>query len=119
MGSDSRRIFVPRAPRFVLETPVSIELSEGTIKGQSVNVSESGMAAIFEELMDVWAKGPLHAEVGDSHITLNVRVARANGREAGLTFLIAGDDDREAIQKLIDCAIEKGAPPYGDMPPRP
>jgi hypothetical protein len=69
--------------------------------------------------MDVWATGCLHAAVGDSHVELNVRVARADGREAGLTFRIANDDDREAIQKLIDYAIEKGAPPCGDMPPRP
>jgi hypothetical protein len=44
-------------------------------------------------------------------------VARADGREAGLNFQIADDDDRLAVQKLIAYAIQMGAPPYGDMPP--
>jgi hypothetical protein len=119
MVSDSRRIFVPRAPRFVLKTSIYIQFPEGTVKGRSINVSDSGMAAVFEQRMDMWATGRLDAAVGDSHVKLNVRVARADGREAALTYRIANDDDRIAIQKLIDYAIQTGAPPYGDMPTEP
>jgi len=119
MGSDSKRIFVPRASRFVLKTSIYIQFPEGTIKGRSINVSESGMAAVFQQSMDMWAKGRLYAAVVDSHVNLNVRVSRADGREAGLNYQIATDNDRIAVQKLIDYAIEMGAPPYGDMPPEP
>lgn len=117
MGSDPQGIFVPRAPRFVLKTPVVLEFPDDTVKGHSINVSESGMAATFAQRMDLWAKGSLSVAVGDSDISLNVRVARADGREAGLNFQIASEADRLAVQKLIAYAIQMGAPPHGDMPP--
>jgi hypothetical protein len=119
MGSDSQRTFYARAARFDLKTPLLFRLPEGIVKGRSINVSETGMLAVFEQRMDLWATGRLSTATEDSHVDLDVRVARADGREAGLNFQIASEDDRIAIQKLIAYAILKGAPPYGDMPPEP
>ncbi len=118
MGSDTKGILHPRAPRFELRVPIVIQLPEGMVKGRSLNISESGMGAVFDDHLDVWLAGRLFVMIEDLHLSINVRVARVQDREAGLTFQVATDGDRITIQKLIEHAIATGAPPYGDAPPQ-
>jgi hypothetical protein len=119
MGSAPKALLYPRAPRFNLRTPITLRLPDGMVKGRSLNVSESGMLAVFDVPLDIWITGRLFVVIADLHIGLNARVARAEGRETGLTFQIADEADRIAIRSMIEYAIQTGAPPYGDMPPTP
>jgi PilZ domain len=105
MGSDAN-VFPPRAPRFDLRTPVVLLLPQGIVKGYSVNVSESGMLARFDRLVDIWAEGRLEAVIGDWDISINIRVARIEGRETGLRYNIANEGDRMTIQRLIEHASQ-------------
>jgi len=93
-----------RAPRFNLSTRVVLHLPEGNFKGHSINVSQSGMLATFDRALDVWLDGRLFALVGEDFLGINVRVARVDGRLAGLTFQVAGESDRIMIQKLLERA---------------
>jgi hypothetical protein len=103
MGSDAK-VLAPRAPRFDFRTPVVLFLPQGIMKGYSVNVSESGMLAKFDRPVDIWAEGRLSADVGEWNLSINIRVARIEGRETGLSYHIANEGDHKTIQKLIEFA---------------
>jgi hypothetical protein len=93
--------FTPRATRISLRIPVIFDFARGRARGQSVNVSESGVLAAFDRHLDIWITGRLSILVGESDVSIEARVARVNGREAALAFRGMSDKNRAAIQKLI------------------
>jgi hypothetical protein len=111
MGSDTNGL-IARAPRFRLRKPIVLHLPEGHVKGHSLDVSESGMLAVFEEPLDDWLTGRLFTLVGETSLGIEVRVARVNGREAGLTFHNISASDRATIQELLGHAGKTPLAPY-------
>jgi hypothetical protein len=107
MGSDTNGPFYSRAYRFDLKMPIFLDLPEGRVKGRSLDVSESGMLAFFEQPLDVWLTGRLSAVIGGWQISINVRVARVDGRKTGLNFLVGSRGDLVTIQKLIELAANQ------------
>jgi hypothetical protein len=103
MGSDTKGP-TPRAPRLSLSVPVVLQSSEGRVKGHSIDVSESGILVRFEQPVDYWMEGRLMAMFGESYVIINVRAMRIEGRQTGLAFLIANDDDRASVTKLLEHA---------------
>lgn len=101
MSSDAAA-FIDRAPRFVLKIPVVFDYAEGRIKGRTVNISESGMLAVFDQQLDVWLPGRILAIVGEWYIDVGVRVVRSDGRTAALAFGAMTENSRIAIQKLLE-----------------
>ena len=96
--------FIARSPRFDLELPVRFFSPEGLFVGRSVNVSESGASVRFEKSIDVWIVGDLSFLMEDHHPSIHARVARVEGREAGLSFKITSDLDRAAIRDVLAVA---------------
>jgi hypothetical protein len=96
--------FTPRAPRFDLKVPVVLYLGDRIASGHSINVSESGMLAMFDRPVEAWLTGQLSSVAGEWHLSIDVRVVRAEGRTAALVFKIVSEGDRATIQKLIDHA---------------
>jgi hypothetical protein len=101
MNSDAPG-FIDRAPRLALKTIVVFECAEGKIKGRTVNISESGMLAIFDQHLDVWLPGRIRAVVGEWFLDVRVRVVRVDGRTAALAFEGLNENSRAAIQNLVE-----------------
>src|ERR1700678_1499816 len=102
---------MPRSLRTDLNLPIRFFSEEGLITGQCLNVSESGLFAQFDRRVTVWMSGELTTSIGERHLNIKVRVARVmNGREAGLSFLIEGEDDRSTVRHLMDFAAENSRP---------
>jgi hypothetical protein len=93
--------FIPRDPRYRIKTPLVLHLPDGDWKGHSIDISESGVWAVFDQLLDVWIKGKLSAIFGEWQIDLDVRVVRTDGFEAGLVFQGLSDKDRAIIKAFI------------------
>ena len=70
------------------------------------------MLVRFEEAVEVWLTGELSISLGIQYITVPARVARVDGREAGLSFRIKSDDDRLQVKMLLDAAEEQGGTSY-------
>jgi hypothetical protein len=94
--------FTARAPRLSFRTPVGFQFEEREIKGYSVNISESGMLAVFDRQLDVLTTGRLSAAIGECHITTVARVVRIKGCEAALAFQRMNEDARALIQRFIE-----------------
>lgn len=102
---------MPRSLRTDLNLPIRFFSEDGLITGQCLNVSESGLFAQFDRRVTVWMSGELTTSIGERHLNIKVRVARVmNGREAGLTFLIDGEDDRLTVRSLLDFAAKNSRP---------
>jgi hypothetical protein len=94
--------WIDRAPRLPLKTTVFFDYAEGRVKGRTVNISESGMLAVFDRHLDVWLPGRIVAVVGEWYLDVRVRVVRVDGRTAALTFEGLTESSRAAIQKLVE-----------------
>jgi hypothetical protein len=101
MNSDAHR-FTVRAPRFTVNTPVVFHYAEGEVTGYSMNISESGLFAVFDQHLDIWLTGRLTAVIGEWHVDIRVRVVRVEGYMAAIVFQQPSDRSRAAIQKLIE-----------------
>ena len=105
-----------RAERFEVSLPVRFLADDRILAGLSVNVSETGMLARFDRPAEVWAEGLLSTMVEGNFIGLEARVARAQGTDAGLTFHLRDEKDRQAVRMLLDyamaqCGTAQGPPP--------
>lgn len=108
--------FQLRSPRLNLSFPLEF-LSEGAItRGHCLNVSESGLLGVFDVAPELWTTGDLLLHFGQSRQRIRARVARVNENEAGLSFLFAGEREREAVRALVDFAAQHtlltGLPPF-------
>ncbi len=109
MGADPASSFVERATRFDLDSSLVFESSAGKVRGRCRNVSASGMLAAFDEPLDIWLKGRVSIVAGEWHLDLKVRVVRTEGRLAGMSFQADTDEDRSAIERLLEVAQAQSA----------
>ena len=65
------------------------------------------MLAEFDRPVSVWEVGELTILLEDGYIHIGVRVARADGRKAGLAFLIEDENDRLATERLVAFAARQ------------
>jgi hypothetical protein len=96
----------PRATRFQLDALVSFAGEEGTQEGRCINVSESGLLARFDTPPELWTNGRLNLEAGEHFLSIQARVARIQGKEAGFAFLFSNDSDRAAIAILLASVLD-------------
>jgi hypothetical protein len=96
--------FTARSPRLAFNAPVVFYFDGGEVRGHSVNISESGMLAVFDAQLDGRLVGKLSAVVGEWHINIRARVVRIEGRVAAFAFRDVNETDRVAIQTLIEHA---------------
>ncbi len=90
-----------RAPRLDLSLPLQFTSREGVFAGHCLNVSASGLRAIFDRPLDLWTDGSLLLHYGDDQIVIEARVARVEENEAGLAFLLHDECEREAIRTML------------------
>ena len=108
---------VYRAKRFDLSFPLVFD-ERGTLsKGHCLNLSESGLLANFSPALDLWVMGNLLFEIAQNRVIVPARVARVDGREAGLSFSFINEAQREAVRDLVRFAEERthlrgAAPPF-------
>jgi len=105
MGS-TRHGIIARAFRLSLKTPVIFYFAGGKVRGNSVNISESGMLVEFDRTQEVWLTGRILAQIGEWRLSTSVRVARVDGRMTAFAFQGMSDIDRTRIHKLIEDANE-------------
>lgn len=95
-----------RAARFDLSFPLRFVVDSTEIAGHCLNLSESGLLAVFDEPLDLWTTGALHVEYGGQQCVVQARVARAGAYEAGLVFVYAGKSDHGCVQHLLGFAAQ-------------
>lgn len=93
-----------RPLRSELDLPVRFFSPDGLVTGHSLNVSASGMLVLFDKPVAIWMVGELTIRLEELSINIGVRVARVQGREAGLSFYIDCENDRLSIGRLIHFA---------------
>lgn len=104
-----------RAPRSDLNLPIRFFSRSGLATGYCMNVSETGMRAEFDGIIDVWLEGDISFVIEGQQLSIKARVARVDGRDAGLWFRIESDEDKLTIGKLLKLAeASKGGLPKED-----
>ena len=98
--------FIARASRLRLKTPVIFYFAGGKVRGNSVNISESGMLAEFDRVPEVWLTGRILAQIGEWRLSTNVSVIRVDGRMTAFAFREMSDMDRTRIHKVVEDATE-------------
>ena len=93
-----------RAARFDLNLPLRFFSSDGMMAGHCVNVSESGMLAVFDRPVELWLEGDLSFFIEERQFSIKARVARVNDGDTGLRFRIDSEADLLTIQKLLALA---------------
>jgi hypothetical protein len=107
-----------RASRYDLRIPLEFIGDGCIVRGNCVNISESGLVALFERPLDLWTTGEIRLHAGRHSCKISARVARVQDREAGLAFRIGSDaSDRSLllIRALIEEARDTGTtftPPF-------
>jgi PilZ domain len=99
--------FTPRAPRSGLRIPLTFHFDGGIAKGHSIDISESGVLAVFDQHLDVWVNGQLSLLVHGRPITIEARVARVDGLTAALPFRSMNVTNLTLVQNLIKQAREE------------
>lgn len=94
-----------RSARFKLDVPLFFKIGDTQQAGHTVNVSQSGLLAHFDTPLEIWEVGEISLTVGEYYLEIEARVARAEGDDHGLSFIIENDNDRVAIRILNDFAI--------------
>lgn len=74
------------------------------VTGTTINVSESGMLVRLGQALEPWVEGEIFAEVGEYYLSIGARVARVQDRDAGLSFLVETDNDRQSIEIMLEFA---------------
>jgi hypothetical protein len=77
------------------------DFPNGRAWGESVDISESGILAVFSQTLDIWLIGRLSILAGEQHIDIEARVARVDGLKAALSFRSVSDNQRATILELI------------------
>ncbi len=98
--------YLPRAERLDLSFPVEFRGDEGKIKGNCLNVSDTGMLAHFRRPLELWTEGDLWADAGVQQLLLRVRVVRCVGQEMGLAFRFRSDGERKLVQDVVAFASQ-------------
>lgn len=93
-----------RAPRLDLNLPLHFFSSDEMIPGHCVNVSASGMLAVFNLPIDLWLEGDISFFIEDQHFSIKARVIRVDGGDIGFRFHIDSDADKLTIQELLSLA---------------
>lgn len=97
---------IARASRLSLKTPVLFHFAGGKVRGESVNISESGMLAEFDRGQEVWLTGRILAQIGEWRLSIDVKVVRVDGRRTAFAFREISDIDRARIRKLVEDSNE-------------
>ena len=109
-------MFRDRAARLDLSFPLEFHADGATLRGNCLNISQSGLLAAFRDPPELWTKGSLRLHFGNRNYELTARVARVQDREAGFTFSFRNDDDRQVVRAILVFAEANthlvGLPPF-------
>ena len=93
--------FISRARRVPLIFPAVFDHDHGTAKGQTVDMSESGVLVNFNTAVEVWTTGKLSIEGRGWRLQLTARVARVNGLQAAFAFRDLDESGRASLRDLL------------------
>ena len=99
-----------RPVRFDMNVSLSFKIDDGVVEGHCVNVSASGMLAVFSREVDLFTKGEISLRVGEYFVNITARVARVLNGDHGLAFQIDNENDRKTTQVLVDYAATMHQP---------
>ncbi len=99
-----------RPARFDLNVPLSFRTEDAVEEGHCINVSATGMLAVFNQPVELFTEGELSLLVGEYFVTIRARVARVQNGDHGLAFQIDNENDRLTVQILVDFAAASHQP---------
>jgi len=95
-----------RSERFELDNPVCFAGDGCKQDGWCVNVSDSGLLAIFAKPPELWTDGQLSFVSGKHYFSINARVARLQDSNVGFAFS-ANTNDRAALSILMGSVSDR------------
>ncbi len=105
-----------RAARLNLSFPLQFRSEDGAVPGHCLNLSESGLLGVFENPLDLWSRGEILLQFGNTAGWLLAKVARVADNEAGLAFAFRGEAERDLVRLLLLEAGKRsqlvGPPPF-------
>jgi hypothetical protein len=84
--------------------PVHFRSKEGEVDGECVNISESGMLALFNPPLNLWLNGQLSIVIGECKVNITARVVRTEGLMTGFTFRTINSKNIALLRELIERA---------------
>lgn len=100
--------FQDRSLRVAVSFPVTYFADSARsiqIAGACLNISESGLLAVFNTDLELWTKGEIVLRFGEGALGLKVRVARVDGKQTGMVFLFENAEQRSTIADVVASAI--------------
>lgn len=82
--------------------PLCFEAEGTRIRGRCINVSQSGLLAIFDQVLDIWIAGELSFSLAEYQFNIKARVVRLEGQNTGLAFVNKSDADQRTVRMLMD-----------------
>lgn len=108
--------FQQRARRVDMSFPVVFrEAGAAPVPGSCLNLSESGLLAVFDVALELWSHGVIEIVHGGETAAMEARVARVSECEAGLAFAIHGEREQGIVRGLLREA-ERGTQLVGRPP---
>ena len=108
--------FQTRKDRLDLSFPVEFFVDGECVRGHCLNLSESGLLATFDPLLDLWTAEDIHLLTPEGTCTERARVARVQERAAKLSFCFRGEGERLRVREVLALASERtllvGTPPF-------
>ncbi len=68
-------------------------------------MSDSGMLTRLDAPVELWMVGEIAMTIGPYYVEFEARVARTQGQEYGLSFLLENPNDIRAVRILNDYAV--------------
>ncbi len=93
-----------RSTRLDLNVPLWFEVEGARVRGQCLNVSESGLLTKLDRIVDIWVVGELSLSIYEYELNIKARVARLVDRDTGLAFMTKSEADRRTVRMLMDIA---------------
>lgn len=94
--------FLYRLPRFDINFPLDFVLGESLTAGHCLNLSHTGMLALFAYPIGNGADGTLRLKPANRIFQLRAHVTHSEGLKSGLQFDFATDQERQVIVALVE-----------------
>jgi hypothetical protein len=93
--------FEYRTPRYLVDLPVLLTLTDATIPGRCKEISKEGMRVELRDQVAAESSGTVSVSYKNLALELRVSVAHSGKGSDGLKFLFETEEDRSAVEHLV------------------
>lgn len=93
--------FEYRSPRYKVDLPVLLILSDESVSGRCKEISREGMKVEFRQPVKRNCSGTLRIGTNESSLEVPACIARTGDQCDGVKFLFNSDKERRALERLV------------------